>query len=105
MVDLPGFYPKAESDDRALRGSPIVNHLAENKMMQENTIILAVISTKCDLNKQRAVEEARKHDPSGKRTLGVITKLDMLKDNSQSQDKYTSFVRNEDDKYTIPVGW
>ena len=45
---------------------------------QESTIILAVSPANQDLANSDALKLAREADPNGKRTLGVITKLDLM---------------------------
>ena len=45
---------------------------------QENTIILAVSPANQDLANSDALKLARTADPDGERTLGVITKLDLM---------------------------
>ena len=44
----------------------------------ENTIILAVTPANQDLANSDALKLARKVDPDGLRTIGVITKLDLM---------------------------
>ena len=43
-----------------------------------NSIILAVSAANNDLANSEAIKMAREVDPSGSRTLGVITKLDLM---------------------------
>lgn len=47
-------------------------------IVQENTIILAVSPGNQDLANSDALKLARKVDPEGLRTIGVITKLDEM---------------------------
>ena len=45
---------------------------------QERTIILLVCPARADLEADPAVELAREHDPRGERTVGVLTKVDLM---------------------------
>ena len=45
---------------------------------QENTLILAVSPANADLANSDALKLARSVDPEGLRTIGVITKLDLM---------------------------
>ena len=49
--------------------------MIEDYITEENTIILAVTPATSDLSTSEALKFAREHDPDGKRTIGVITKL------------------------------
>ena len=44
----------------------------------ERTIILAVISANADMTVSDGLKLAMDIDPAGKRTLGVITKIDIM---------------------------
>ena len=52
--------------------------MIEEFIYQENTIILAVSPANNDLANSDALKLARNADPQGHRTLGVITKLDLM---------------------------
>ena len=45
---------------------------------QENTLVLAVSPANQDLSNSDALKLARSVDPEGLRTIGVITKLDLM---------------------------
>merc|ERR1712018_781063 len=53
---------------------------------QENTIILAVSPANQDLANSDALKLARRVDPEGHRTLGVITKLDLMDEGTNAKD-------------------
>ena len=53
---------------------------------EENSIILAVTPANIDLANSDALKLARKVDPDGLRTLGVITKLDLMDDGTDARD-------------------
>jgi len=76
LVDLPG-YIRVPSDKQPLE---LKNKIVElcRKYLQEPNIILAISAAEVDLANSDSIAESRKIDPSGLRTLGVLTKMDML---------------------------
>ncbi|KAB1204774.1 Dynamin-related protein 3A [Morella rubra] len=77
LVDLPGItkVPVGDqpSDIEARIRKMIMAHIS-----QENSIILAVTPANSDLATSDALQMAREADPTGRRTIGVITKLDIM---------------------------
>ena len=53
---------------------------------QENTVILAVTPANQDLANSDALKISREVDPEGKRTLGVITKLDLMDEGTDARE-------------------
>ena len=45
---------------------------------EDRTIILCVIPANADMSTSQGLDLARKWDPDGSRTLGVITKIDIM---------------------------
>lgn len=74
LVDLPGLTYKENL-------GPIILSMYENfisaEQGKENSLILYVASAASDLTTGQALEVARKHDPSGVRTLTIVTKIDL----------------------------
>lgn len=52
--------------------------MAKRYCGEERTIILAVIPANADMATSQGLDLARKWDPDGSRTLGVITKIDIM---------------------------
>ncbi|TGJ86876.1 hypothetical protein E0Z10_g1904 [Xylaria hypoxylon] len=86
LVDLPGFF-HSETEEQTREDKKVVRQIAEHYMKQPKSIILAVVSANHNLANQIVVEEARKHDSSRERTLGVITKPDLAGQGSQDEKK------------------
>ncbi|KAL6229209.1 hypothetical protein BDW75DRAFT_110131 [Aspergillus navahoensis] len=102
LVDLPGLY-YSTSREQGLAGIGIVRGLTEKYMQNSRSIILAVISAKTDYHLQEVLNIAARFDPGGKRTLGIITQPDILEANSDEEDTYLQFMRNE--KVRLQLGW
>ena len=52
--------------------------MIEEYIKSENTIILAITAANGDLTNSDGLNLARRYDPEGKRTIGVLTKLDLM---------------------------
>jgi dynamin 1-like protein len=77
LVDLPGIV------NIPIEGHPqnmeeITTNLVMKYIQDENAIILAISPANDDLANSVALKAARKVDPDRKRTIGVLTKLDMM---------------------------
>lgn len=85
LVDLPGITkipvgeqpPDIEMQTRQL----ILEHISK-----PNSIILAVTPANSDLVNSDALKIAREVDPTGLRTIGVLTKLDLMDSGTHAAD-------------------
>ncbi|KAF8270214.1 P-loop containing nucleoside triphosphate hydrolase protein [Lactarius quietus] len=73
FVDLPGLIVGGEP-----RESRLVQQLAEEYISKESCIILLTIACETDFENQSAHRLAAQFDPSGARTIGVLTKPDRI---------------------------
>ncbi|XP_044415402.1 phragmoplastin DRP1A-like [Triticum aestivum] len=77
LIDLPGLTKIAVDD-----GSDIIVQEIENMVRafieKPNCIILAISSADQDLSNSEIVNISREVDPKGERTLGVLTKIDLM---------------------------
>jgi hypothetical protein len=102
LVDLPGIFwagDQSQSDEDA----KVVRSLVESYMKKSRSIILAVVSAKSDLAMQIITKLAREIDPSGHRTLGIITKPDLLFAGSDSENAFVKLAKNENIYFKL--GW
>ena len=102
LVDLPGLFhsgSKQQSTDEAR----LVKSLVQRYMKNERSIILAVVTAKNDYANQIVTDLARKFDPKGHRTMGIITKPDTLIPGSDSETSFLTLARNEDVAFRL--GW
>jgi dynamin GTPase len=83
LIDLPGLT-KVPTGDQPEDIEYQIRHMIYDYIQQENTIILAVTPANQDLANSDALKLARHVDPSGKRTIGVITKLDLMDDGTNA---------------------
>ncbi|KAF4358568.1 hypothetical protein F8388_014339 [Cannabis sativa] len=77
LVDLPGIT-KVPVGDQPSDIEARVRKMIMTQIRQEKCIILAVSPANSDLATSDALQMAREADPTGSRTIGVITKLDIM---------------------------
>jgi GTP-binding protein EngB required for normal cell division len=96
LIDLPGLTSVAITD----RGQPkdikeqIINLVSEY-IKQKNTIILAIIAARPDIEADMAMEIVKSSDPRGERTIGVLTKLDLMNEDSDIGNYLDNNVSND----------
>lgn len=77
LIDLPGLT-KVPVGDQPPDIEKLVRAMIYSYIEKPNTIILAVHPANTDIATSDALQMARRVDPQGLRTLGVVTKLDLM---------------------------
>ena len=85
LVDLPGITKVPVGDQPKDIELQIKNMIFEF-ISKENCLILAVTPGNSDLANSDALKLAREVDPSGARTIGVITKLDLMDEGTDARE-------------------
>jgi replication fork clamp-binding protein CrfC len=77
LVDLPGItrVPVGDQPDNI---EELIRGMIERYVSQPNCIILAIAPANQDLANSDALQMAKRFDPEQTRTLGVLTKLDLM---------------------------
>ena len=102
LVDLPGLY-HAPDESQDEEGVAFVESLVSRYMLNERSVILAVISAKNDIALQKATSFTRKIDSQGTRTIGVITKPDTLSKGSNMEQSFHHLALNK--RVPFSLGW
>lgn len=102
IVDLPGLI-HSSNQSQSDEDVKLVKKMVQDYMSNGRSIILAVVSAKNDYANQIILKLARKIDRHGTRTIGIITKPDMLHSGSESEASFVSLARNMDIKFRL--GW
>ena len=77
IIDLPGLTRIAiEGQDKNIH--EVTTNMIKKYMMEPSTIILCVIPANQDITNDEVLYMARKIDPAGERTIGCITKIDIM---------------------------
>jgi len=77
VVDLPGIV-KVPAGDQPEDIEDQINSLIISYIKNPNSIILAVSSANNDMATSESLKLAKDVDPDGRRTLAVVTKLDLM---------------------------
>ncbi|KAG9458898.1 hypothetical protein H6P81_003406 [Aristolochia fimbriata] len=84
LVDLPGIT-KVPVGDQPKDIEGLIRTMIHSYIKHETCIILAVTPANSDLANSDALQVARVADPDGRRTIGVITKLDIMDRGTDAQ--------------------
>lgn len=85
LVDLPGVT-KVPVGDQPINIEEQIRDMCMEFIGNPNSIVLAVTSANTDLANSDALKMAREVDPEGQRTIGVLTKLDLMDDGTDAMD-------------------
>ncbi|KAM7368937.1 hypothetical protein PAMP_013239 [Pampus punctatissimus] len=85
LVDLPGMTKVPVGDQPADIESQIRDMLMQF-VTKDNCLMLAVSPANSDLANSDALKIAKEVDPQGMRTIGVITKLDLMDEGTDAKD-------------------
>lgn len=85
LVDLPGIT-KVPVGDQPSDIESQIRKMALMYIEKPNAIILAVTPANSDLANSDALQLAREVDPEGQRTIGVLTKLDIMDRGTDAMD-------------------
>lgn len=96
MIDLPG-YIQVSGRDQPVQLKQKISDLCD-KYIQPPNIILAISAADVDLANSTALRASRRVDPRGERTIGVITKMDLV-DPQRGADMLS------DRKYPLRLGY
>lgn len=76
LIDLPG-YIQVVGQNQPLQLKQKISELCD-KYIQPPNVILAISAADVDLANSTALRASRRVDPRGERTIGVITKMDLV---------------------------
>ncbi|KAI3630056.1 hypothetical protein MIR68_011491 [Amoeboaphelidium protococcarum] len=96
LIDLPGYIAVNNRNQPDELKQKIVELC--RKYLKEPNIILAVSASDVDLANSEALNESRKVDPDGERTIGVLTKIDLIE-----PQKLVNLIQNQD--YPLNLGY
>lgn len=92
LIDLPGIVRTATAGQHA-RVIAQVNEMINSYLRQERTIVLAIVPANQDVATVDILERALAVDPTGERTIGVLTKPDLVGEGAE--EEVVSVLKNE----------
>ncbi|GKZ69835.1 dynamin-like GTPase mgm1 [Aspergillus niger] len=96
LIDLPGYIQVA-GHDQPPELKQKISDLCD-KYIQAPNVILAISAADVDLANSTALRASRRVDPRGERTIGVITKMDLV-------DPERGYNVLSDKKYPLRLGY
>lgn len=101
IVDLPGIIAVAseEHDDDDVN---TVYRMVIAQVQNERTIILAVVQAGNYIANQSIIRKSKQYDPKGQRTLGIITKPDLI---NQGAEVRIAALAKSQDTTTLKLGF
>ncbi|KAL4867954.1 hypothetical protein BDV12DRAFT_197670 [Aspergillus spectabilis] len=78
VIDVPGIFKTVTPGVTTKNDIEVVRNMVQEYMRNPRSIILAVVPANVDVATQEVIERAREVDPEGQRTLGVLTKPDLV---------------------------
>ena len=77
LIDLPGIT-RNPVGDQPRNIEEILRNMVVRYIREPSCIIMAVTAANTDLALSDAIQMAKEYDPTGERTIGVITKVDIM---------------------------
>ena len=101
LIDLPGLISSSRQSEAEAASVEKVRAMVMKYMQLTSTLILAVTAANLPMEEQEVLEMAKVADPSGERTLAVLTKVDLIEPGSEKM--WHQFVTNR--AHPIRLGW
>ncbi|TIA32625.1 dynamin GTPase [Aureobasidium pullulans] len=78
VVDVPGIFRTATKGKTTLADADMVKSMVRRYMANPRSVMLVVVPANVDIATQEILTMAEQADPDGHRTLGVLTKPDLV---------------------------
>lgn len=101
IIDVPGIFKHTTPGLTTKKDIGIVRDMVLGYMQNPRSIMLTVIPANVDIATQEILEMAREADPDGNRTLGVLTKPDLV--DKGAETRVMELVEGK--KSGIKLGW
>uniref|UniRef100_A0A7S1KNN6 Dynamin-type G domain-containing protein n=1 Tax=Percolomonas cosmopolitus TaxID=63605 RepID=A0A7S1KNN6_9EUKA len=100
LVDLPGIIAHIDGDSNA---GAMVENLYHKYLTDPATVLMAVLNGGVDIENQRIWNMISKGDPGHERTIGVITKADLIAEGTQ--EPWLKLMSGESIHMDMTHGW
>ncbi|KAK4457687.1 P-loop containing nucleoside triphosphate hydrolase protein [Cladorrhinum samala] len=102
VIDVPGIFRTTTDGVTTTKDRDMVKNMVTRYIKDSRTIILAVLPCNVDIATQEILSLAEEYDKTGQRTLGVLTKPDLVKERS-AKASVCSLVMGE--RKTLNLGY
>ena len=101
VIDVPGIFKRTTSGVTTKSDMEMVERIVYGYMKNPRSVILTVVSANVDIATQEILEKAEEVDPEGIRTLGVLTKPDLV--DKGAEKNVIDLVEGR--KHQLRLGW
>ena len=101
IIDVPGLFKRHEEGHTTKDDIKTVDEMVKGYMANARSIILMVVPCNGDIANQEIVELAETYDLNGIRTLGILTKPDLMDEGTESEIMDIMLGR----KHVLKLGW
>lgn len=101
VIDVPGIFRNTTSGNTTKADMAMVRSMVSDYMKNPRSAMLAVIPANVDIGTQEILEMAKEYDPEGLRTLGVLTKPDLV--DRGAEHNTVDIVEGK--THTLYLGW
>lgn len=103
VIDVPGIFRKTTLGKTTAADKDLVKDMVVSYMRNPRTVMLAVVPANVDLATQEILEIANEFDPECRRTIGVLTKPDLV--DKGAEQKIVELVegKSEESKFEWSV--
>lgn len=101
VVDVPGIFRKTTEGVTTIRDKEMVTDMVVRFMQNPRSVMLTVIPANVDIATQEILSMAEKYDEDGHRTLGVLTKPDLV--DTGAETPVMDLVEGK--RHKLNLGW
>ncbi|CAG8945706.1 unnamed protein product [Penicillium salamii] len=101
VIDVPGIFRNVIPGKSTREDKSLVRDMVQAYMRNPRSIMLTVVPANVDIATQEIIEMAHEFDPEGERTLGVLTKPDLV--DRGAEEKVIDLIRGKD--MQVRLGW
>ncbi|MCJ1458596.1 hypothetical protein MMC28_008969 [Mycoblastus sanguinarius] len=101
VIDVPGIFKKTTAGMTTKSDIEVVRNMVITYMKNPRSVILAVIPANVDIANQEILEMADECDKQGERTLGVLTKPDLV--DRGAENRIVDLIEGRGHK--LKLGW
>ncbi len=101
VIDVPGLFQRHKEGVTTKADIELVKRMVEGYMSNPRSVMLTVIPSNVDIATQGILENAEVVDAKGKRTLGVLTKPDLV--DKGAEHNVVNLI--EDREHRLTLGW
>ncbi|KAI9710432.1 MAG: hypothetical protein M1828_002162 [Chrysothrix sp. TS-e1954] len=101
VIDVPGIFKRTTAGETTKSDMEMVEYMVHGYMSNSRSVMLAVVPANVDIATQEILEKAEELDPDGIRTLGVLTKPDLVDEGAEKN--VIDLVEGR--KHELRLGW